>query len=86
MNIAENNVTEQFQMKDLDNVLNQLKSKKAKDSEGIDRSIFKKYTIGSDLKQSLLDLFNNIKSTKKIPLFMRKASVTTIPKKDPNFY
>ena len=68
-------------MKDLDDVLKSLKSNKARDPEGIDRTIFKTEIIGSNLKESLLELFNKIKNKQEIPQFMRKATVTTIPKK-----
>ena len=37
--------------------------------------------IGTNLKESLLKLLNNIKETNDIPEFMKQASVTTIPKK-----
>ena len=73
--------TEPFKMEDLDKVLKDLKSNKARDQEGIGRLIFKNTVIGSNLKKSLLDLLNNIKDTKSIPEFMKRAIVTTIPKK-----
>ena len=73
--------TPQFEMKDLDMVLRGLKSNKARDPEGIARTIFKTSIVGSNLKLSMLKLFNNIKTRKEIPAFMRKATVTTIPKK-----
>jgi hypothetical protein len=68
-------------MEDLEAVLKTLKSKEARDPEGIDRAIFKTHMIGSNLKKSVLKLFNVIKSKQEIPSFMRKATVTTIPKK-----
>ena len=48
---------------------------------GLARTIFKSSIIGSDLKNSLLNLFNNIKTMCEVPKFMRKATVATIPKK-----
>ena len=68
-------------MQDLDKVLKDLKSNKSRDPEGIERIIFKNTVIGANLKESLLNLLNHIKETHEIPEFMKKATVTTIPKK-----
>ena len=68
-------------MKDLETVLKTLQANKSRDPEGIDRSIFGMNTVGNDLKLSLLILFNNMKTRGIVPEFMRKATVTTIPKK-----
>ena len=68
-------------MEDLNTVLKDIKSNKSRDTEGLDRTIFKDTVIGSNLKESLLKLLNNIKTTKEIPAFMRRDTVTTIPKK-----
>ena len=73
--------TQKFEMKDLDIVLKGLKGNKARDPKGIARTIFKTSVGGSNHKVSLLKLFNNIKTNQKILTFMRKATVTTIPKK-----
>lgn len=81
INIAKRRITSPFSMEDLEAVLKTLKSKKARDPEGIDRTIFKTNLIGSNMKRSLLELFNKIKLNQQIPHFMRKATVTTIPKK-----
>ena len=79
--MAEKKATKPFKMTDLEEVLNGLKSNKARDPEGIERIIFKSTVIGSNLKNSMLKMFNNIKVSKEIPKFMRMATVTTIPKK-----
>ena len=63
MKIAAKRVTAPFKMHDLEAVLKTLKSNKARDPEGIKRTIFKNSIIGSNLKTSLLKLFNNIKSS-----------------------
>ena len=81
MKMAAQTVTAPFIMNDLEEVLKALKSNKAKDPEGIERTIFKSSIIGTNLKTSLLKLFNNIKEAQKVPNFMKKAIVTTIPKK-----
>ena len=81
LDTAERKGTKPFSMKDLNEILKGLKSNKARDPEGLERIIFKSTVIGSNLKNSILQLFNNIKKEKGIPMFMRKATVTTIPKK-----
>ena len=81
LDTAERKGTEPFSMKDLNEILKGLKSNKARDPEGLERIIFKSTVIGSNLKNSILQLFNNIKKEIEIPMFMRKATVTTIPKK-----
>ena len=68
-------------MKDLGVVLNSLKSNKPRDPEGFDRTIFVKKIGGKKLKLSILNLFNKMKTESEVPIFMRKASVSTIPKK-----
>ena len=72
-------------MEDLENVLKDLKKNKSRDSEGIDRLIFKNTVCGSNLKVSLLKLLNNIKEIQITPNFMKKANVTTIPKKGQSY-
>ena len=62
-------------------VLKGLKTNKARDTEGLARTIFKTPIIGTNMKESLLKLFNNMKSKGEIPEFMRRARVATIPKK-----
>ena len=70
-----------FKMEDLEEVLKGVKTNKAGDPEGITRTIFKANVIGDNLKESLLILFNRLKSSGKLPDFTKKAIVTTIPKK-----
>ena len=79
--IAKQRKTSPLTMKDLEIVLKGLKQKKARGPEGLSRTIFKESVIGSNLKDSLLNMFNKLKEKGKIPNFMRKAIVTTIPKK-----
>ena len=68
-------------MKDLESVQKGLKRKKARGPAGLSRTIFREPVIGSNIKDSLLDMFNKLKETGEIPNFMRKTIVTTIPKK-----
>ena len=81
MKLAAQKVTAPFKMTELEEVLKSLKTNKSRDPEGIERSIFRSSNIGSNLKTSLLKLFNNIKEAQTVPKFMRKAIITTIPKK-----
>ena len=52
MEIAGEKVTKPFIMKDIEEVLNGLKSNKARDTEGLERIIFKSTIIGSNLKKT----------------------------------
>ena len=81
LSLALKKKTPKLQMEDLDKVLKGLKSNKARDPDGLARIIFNSSIIGSNLKISLLNLFNELKTKCEIPIFMRKATVATIPKK-----
>ena len=70
-------------MKDLERALVNLKTKKARDSEGYVNEIFKDGIIGTDLKKSLLTMFNKLKTNKIVPEFMNITNLTTVPKKGP---
>ena len=48
-------------MEDLNLAISKLKSNKARDFEGYSNELFKNNIIGSDLKKSLLLMFNEIK-------------------------
>ena len=65
----------------MDIALKDLKNNKSRDFEGYANEIFKNGMIGSDLKKSLLILFNSLKKENFIPQFMNHANVTTVPKK-----
>ena len=58
-----------------------MKPKKARGPDGLSRTLFKNSNIGTDLKESLLKMFNKLKEECTVPNFMKKATVTTIPKK-----
>ena len=66
---------------DLDEALRSLKTNRSRDPEGLINEIFKQKVIGSDLKDSLLIMFNKLKEQQNIPQFMKIANITTIPKK-----
>ena len=68
-------------MNDLEKALSSLKNNKSRDHAGYSNELFKSEIIGSDLKLSLLLMFNKLKSDKLIPSFMRYANITTVPKR-----
>ena len=81
MKIAERKSNFPWKMNNLDLALKQLKNNKARDHAGYLNEIFKSGVIGENLKLSLLQLCNNIRSSGKIPKFMKYANITTVPKK-----
>ena len=81
MRLAERNKSKMWTISDLELALRNLKTKKSRDPEGLINEIFKKDVIGTDLKNSMLMMFNRIKEEKLIPKFLNKTNVTTVPKK-----
>ena len=81
MKLAEANESKEWEMKDLDQAIRDLKNNKSRDNEGIVNEIFKHAVIGDDLKKSLLIMFNKLRKNKLIPVFMNYPNVTTVPKK-----
>ena len=81
LKLAEENSSVPWKMNDLDKALSCLKNNKSRDHAGYSNEIFKSGIIGTDLKMSLLLMFNKLKSDKLIPSFMRVANITTVPKK-----
>ena len=81
MKLAKSNPSPVWKMSDLDKALRNLKNNKSRDSEGLINEIFKKDTIGIDLKKSLLIMFNKLKEKKMIPSFLNSANITTVHKK-----
>ena len=67
-------------MAELDKVLKDIKNNKARGPEGINGSILNLNCIGNNLKQSLLILCNTLKNHGKVPGFMKKTVILTIPK------
>jgi hypothetical protein len=61
MEVAKHNKTPPWTPRDMDKVLNQLKTNKSRDPYGLANEIFKKDVAGSDLKKALLNLMNRIK-------------------------
>ena len=81
LKLADLNKSNVWTEKDLERALNDLKRKKSRDSEGFVNEIFKNDIFGSNLKQSLLLMCNNIKQENMIPKFMNNANITTVPKR-----
>ena len=81
MKIAERNKNQDWNLSDLEKALKDLKNNKSRDHAGFVNEIFKPGVIGSDLKKSLLTMFNSLKKENLIPNFMKYANITTIPKK-----
>ena len=72
-------------MTQLNDVLKDINKNKARDPDGISQSIFHTDCIGSDLKDSLLVMFNEIKRQGTLPSFMKSARISTIPKSGSKF-
>ena len=81
LKIAQKRKTIPFKMEELEVVLKSQKTGKARDPEGMSKTIFKHNIIGTNLKQSMLMMFNKLKEESKIPHFMRNVMIKTIPKK-----
>ena len=91
LKIAKNKVTPEWDMKDLDMVLKNLKSNRSRDPFGFINELFKDKTAGSDLKNAVLKLMNRIKTEQKYPKALEIANITAIyknkgPKNDFNSY
>ena len=80
LNISEKRRSKPWVIQDLEVVLKDLKSDKARDPNGLVNEIFKDDVAGYDLKVSMLLLFNRIKANNHIPEFIRHADVATIYK------
>ena len=80
MKLAKMKKTKEWSENDLEIALKDLKNNKSRDFQGYANEIFKNGIIGTDLKKSLLIMFNSLKKEKLIPQFMNIANVTTVPK------
>ena len=67
-------------MGDLEEALKALKKDKARDPNGWANELFKPGVAGHNLKISLLDFLNKMKTENFIPEFVRMADVVTIYK------
>ena len=81
MKLAEAKPSPEWTIEDLEKALSNLKNNKSRDFEGLINEIFKTNVIGSDLKYSLLKMFNGLRINNLIPEFMNWPNITTVPKK-----
>ena len=81
LKLAEANPSNPWTISDLETALHDLKNNKSRDPEGLINEIFKKNVIGTDLKQSLLLMYNKLKEKRLIHTFMNYANITTVAKK-----
>ena len=68
-------------MKDLECVLNSLKTSQSQDNMGLINELFMLNNVGKELKSSLLLFMNGIKNSHEIPDCFRNVYITSIPKK-----
>ena len=80
IDIAKHIKSKQWNMKELEKVLNSLQKKKCRDPQGFLNELFKNASAGTDLKQSLLDMLNKTKDTLVIPDIMTIVNIVMIPK------
>ena len=73
-------VSNPWELKDLEEVLKDLKKNKSRDPNDFVNEIFKQNVAGTNLKASMLTMFNKMKNENYIPDFIRKADITTIYK------
>ena len=85
METVRTNKSDDWTTKELDDVLEDIKTGKSRDPGGISREIFHPSVIGNNLKDSLLIMFNQLKQHGKIPSFMKQAIISPIPKKGSQF-
>ena len=81
LRLSEINKSQNWNMSDLDTALKCLKNNKSRDPSGFVNEIFKPGVIGTDMKNSMLQMFNILKAENVIPDFMKFSNITTIPKK-----
>ena len=81
LELASKNKSKPWNMSDLEKALRCLKVNRSRDPDGLINEIFKSNMIGNNLKNSLLLMFNKIKEQQTIPVFMKNANITTIPKR-----
>ena len=77
---AHSNVTPDWDMKDLERVLKQLKTKKSCDPLGFSNELFKLENAGEDLKAATLKLMNEIKSKQEFPDILKICNITSLYK------
>ena len=77
---AQNNVTRDWRMDELETVLKQLKNNKSRDPHGLANELFKTGNAGKDLKLAMLQMMNQIKSQQKVPKSLKLCNITSLYK------
>ena len=80
LELARQNKSTPWVMKDLEEAIKELKTGKYRDPEGFIREVFKEDALGDDLKKSLLILYNKIREKQEFPAFMQLANICAIYK------
>ena len=70
-----------FDMNELQDVLNSLKTGKSKDPDDYIREIFKDGVLGEDMKISILMMMNRMKEQNTMPAALKRANITILHKK-----
>lgn len=71
---------DEWNEKNIENILKSLKSNKTRDPKSWTNELFQLKNIGSDLKKAILKMSNLIKNEHKIPLLLKYANITAIYK------
>ena len=81
LEVARNNKTPEWNMKDLEKVLKQLKTNKSRDPLGLCNELFRPEVAGDDLKLAVLKLMNKIKDEQVYPDCMQLCNISSIWKR-----
>ena len=81
LELAKKDKSKPFQKEELDKAIKSLKIRKSRDPENLICDIFREGVIGTDLKYSLLLMFNRMKDYMSIPNCLKMANITMIHKK-----
>ena len=81
LELAKKKKSHPIDVQELDKALKSLKLGKSRDPEGLVRDLFREGTIGTDLKKSLLMMFNRMKDEVYLPECFREAHITMLHKK-----
>ena len=78
---AQENITQDWTLADLELVLIQLKNNKSRDPLGWANELFKPNCAGQDLKVAVLSMMNLIKRQQTVPETIKQCNITSIYKK-----
>ena len=81
LKLAQSKKSPDWTYEDLTKALDDLKRNKSRDHEGLANELFKNDVIGSDLKQSLLIMYNRLRKEQLIPTFLNFTNISTVHKK-----